>query len=428
MPLNEVYAQLLNGDLRQLYEDAARTGDLAPVERRLADLSADDPHMQPYAPKETGTKYYKTFVQAVVPKILETLRRSFLEGSCPEIELTFDEADAVRARLGIPQFGSPQDFLYVFTSQRGNDWGVTLPGMGFQSACMIGQGAMMVTMAPRLLNTDNPDLTVQELDGAIATEFWTALKVVFGETPIADVLSSLLSILKEDGSRFEIDEPTPDTAEQIAEFLRTCIREDRLPHTAIYWAKRLEDAFQKVAGLTTPRQRQSKAAALLRTREESPGNDSNQEQIGLKYVEEGKFLQKLLHGARVEHLQSNVKMVSNPMRKNKCEVDSIYTVVGERRIILVESKGSTRVSRAQLYQLYETYRLKLPLDWRVEVVAALLNTSPSAAAQADGISAEIDLILIDFDENSFGKITESLVATKPKIHYRWQIKRQRPQR
>ena len=120
----------------------------------------------------------------------------------------------------------------------------------------------------------------------------------------------------------------------------------------------------------------------------------------------------------VDHLQSNVKMQTNPLRHNKVEVDSIYRAIGKKQIILVEAKDSLRVSRTQLYSIYEAYRLRIPQEWVVTVVAALLQKPNRTAAIQN---QTIDLIEVDFDDQVLGDIPASLFAVKPKRHYKWTI-------
>jgi hypothetical protein len=148
----------------------------------------------------------------------------------------------------------------------------------------------------------------------------------------------------------------------------------------------------------------------------------SQEQIGLKYADQGLFLQKTLGGYRLEHIQSNVKMIKNVLRGNKCEVDSIYRVIGEKALVLVEAKDKALISRAQLYQMYETFRIKLPLAWN-PIVIAVMKSKPTLEQEREGYSTIIDLIKVGYDDKYLGSITESLSAITAAVHYRWLIKR-----
>lgn len=420
MPLHPALQGVLSDELANLLQQAD-AGNFQPITNRIGDFAATDTYRQPFAGEE-GTKYYKPFVQTVVPKIISALQASLPQGRCPEIEVLASEIDATRQAIGIEPFGSPQDVLYGFTSERYPEWGPTLDAMGFTSACMTGQASAIVCMAPRLLQLkQTPDAEVEELEGAITRDFWESVRVVFGKNTPAVELGSLLKIANIIEPPFDVQNPTPDTALAIQNFLTERIQNGTFQGPPRYRAEELVELLSTISQLESEPTRVSRTRRLFRLSATSP--KISQEQIGLKYVDEGKFLQKLLGGARVEHLQSNVKMVKNPLRGNKCEVDSIYRVVGEKRIVLVESKDKRRVSRAQLYQLYETYRLRLPLGWALDVVAVLLE-KPNAAEEANGFITFIDLVKVGFDDAVFGRVTESLLAVRPDVQYRWKIKRQ----
>jgi len=60
---------------------------------------------------------------------------------------------------------------------------------------MSGEGQLTVTMAPRFLEIDNPDLTVDELDGAISKAFLTSLRALFAEQTF---IENVIEIISED--------------------------------------------------------------------------------------------------------------------------------------------------------------------------------------------------------------------------------------
>lgn len=403
-----------------LLREAGVTGDFTNVAARLEEAKTRDALMLPSAGTR-GEKYLKPFAQTVVPKILEALKRACAKGTAPEIPITYQEIDETRTRIGIDSFGSPQDVLYTLSSERGASWGTTLDAMGFQSACMDGVGSVSVTMAPRFLSPGKPDFEITELRGAIGNDFWRASEVLFSEFP----LGRNLEVLAEStGNTLRLESllALPITEAKVAGIL-TLIdlmldagRLTAVQATLANLAKnRILSALPKPGDRFSP----NRMAALLASARKR-GDRIPQEQVALKYAEEGRFLQKLLDGARLEHFQSNVKMQANPLRNAKCEIDSIYTVGGEKHLVLVEAKGKDKVARTQLYQAYETFRLKIPLDWQLTVVAILMSP-PSADDIAAKVETIIDLIEVGFDEAAFGQITRSVLGIRPKRHIRWKI-------
>lgn len=352
---------------------------------------------------------YKTvFCKTVAPKIINSIKKALLTNSIPSIELTFEMIDSVRKDLGLKSFGSPQDVLYTFTSDRAPDWGLTLTGMKFQSACMIGEARILVTIAPRFLEVENPDFETNELDGAISSDFWESTKIVGGIAPLCPMLSTILEEIP-----FKlISNPLLHnwSFEDIQEYLEILQKNDSGKIRCL--AKIIKDEMGELKGVELERK-------WKRDLKKSYKAKASQEQIALKYIEEGKFLQKILGGLTVDHLQSNVKMQKNPLRGNKIEVDSIYRAIGRKKIILVEAKDNSKISKTQLYSIYEAYRLRVPLDWDVIVIAALLferkNEENNTKQQV------IDLIEVKFDDQLLGDIERSLIAIKPKRHFRWNI-------
>lgn len=390
---------------------AAASGDYTAIEQKLNTLSAQDPWMRPYA-AEKGTRYYKPFVQTVVPKILPAIKKAINNSKPPEISVSFDEIDATRKRLGLKAFGSPQDVLYGFTSERYAKWGSTVHGLGFQSACMSEPTRAVLTMAPRYLSLGNPNVEVRELPGTISTDFHETNQAIFGDMPflrryrlfckvgnISDMSSGSPNLKTLRGIVAQLGIVSPTSTERL-EINRQIL---------------LRQITKFLSSSPTNRI----IANFLTASKPSPARVS-QEQLVLKYVTEGNYLQKILDGHRVEHIQSNVKMVPNVLRDNKCEVDAIYRVVGHKRILLLEAKGKNRISRAQLYGVYETFRSRIPLDWDLDIVAAML-TDPSSAQRTDGVSKCIDLVEIGLSPQLADTFTERLLRVGPLRHYRWLI-------
>ncbi len=142
-----------------------------------------------------------------------------------------------------------------------------------------------------------------------------------------------------------------------------------------------------------------------------------QEQVALKFLDQGLFLQKIFNGISFEAIGNNVKMISNPLRKNKIEIDAVYRASGRNMIVAVEAKNNTKVSRTQVYSIYETLRLIAPADWQVEVVVLLTHRDPDVSGDTN-----IDLIQVDFEEACFGDLAASIDAVRARRTVRWKIK------
>lgn len=423
--------KILPEDYVQIIQRASQTGDFSEIEQRINDAISNDIYMKPYEGEE-GTKYYKSFIQAVVPKILPTIQDAIIqsEDCFPEIEISFQEIDNKRQELNLTKFGSPQDVLYGFTSERYSNWGKTLNCMGFLSAFMTGEQRVVVTMAPRYLNINKPDIIVDELEGSVSRDFWESNEVVFSKLPFIEQLTDIFSSINESNELLQelqaiLDLDTSrksNTAQLLFNLISNKIALNLFDTPNILKLEMLCNEFLiPIIDTEDEKTRISKTKNIINSKKKEL--KISQEQLALKYAEEGKFLQKLLKGYKVEHLQSNVKMVKNIMRKSKCEVDSIYRVLGEKRIVLLETKGKGKISTTQLYHLYETYRLKIPSDWEIDIVAILMS-DPTEEQRKKGFVTIIDLIQVFFDDNVLGNITESLMAIRPELHYRWQIKRQ----
>jgi len=409
MPINEQFIEIVKDNMAYLeaIQHLDKNGDDSKLVELYENYAKEDPLLiDGGIPKES---LYKTvFCKTVAPKIIDSIKNAIKFNSIPSIDLTFEMIDEVRKNLNLKPFGSPQDVLYTFTSDRAPDWGHTLTGMKFQSACMIGEARVLVTIAPRFLEINEPDFETNELEGAISSDFWESTKIVGGIAPLYTILTTILaevpykSIVNAKNHNWQ--------SEEIEEYIELLKNNDSGKIKSL--GKIISTEFKDLRGQELKKKWDKELKKEYKAK-------ASQEQIALKYIEEGRFLQKILGGLTVDHLQSNVKMQKNPLRGNKIEVDSIYRAVGKKKIILVEAKDNHKISKTQLYSIYETYRLRLPLDWEVIVVAALLfekkNTDNQSKQQV------IDLIEVKFDDQLLGDIERSLISIKPKKHFRWNI-------
>jgi hypothetical protein len=389
--------------------------------RRYFDwLCRHDEFMQPGAtPKQT---YYKAFAQSLRIDLIENLIVALDQGIQPELPIRLDVAQATASSLGYKDFGSPQDFLYSFTSERSPRWSSALAGMGFKSAVMMGKQHAVVTMAPRNFDFSEPTRTIEEVSGAIASDFWETGALTGSQPNLKEMLDYLYRTYSF-GSY-----PNPaELTKFIADLAEIESKLDKVPETAGYpkiMVQLIKKEIEKIHRKDTIEKKLREYNKLLKQKRPE-GPNRKQEQIVLKYVQEGNLLQKLLGGRRVDHIQSNVKNQQNPWRQSACEVDSIYRIVGEKAIVLVEAKVGDAISRSQLYQIYETYRLKLPKDWEVIVIGALL--SDPSSDMADTVRTVIDMAEIKFDDNALGRTTESVINMSLGRHYRWLIHQDHPQ-
>ena len=404
----------LKGSIESSYwadlSKAALNGDFSSIKKRYEDLEARDPLMRPFN-GEAGTKYYKPFVQSVAPKILPTIKESIRKGRPPEIVISFNEIDSTRSQLGIPGFGSRQDVLYAFTSERYQNWGQTLTGMGFTSACMSKPTEMVVTMAPRFLALGKPDEEIRELSGTISEEFYETTRVVFNELSIWQRYKDFCN--SKGLEEIPLEDPCFDAVLKVKDQLES------LPYGLSAKLEINREILLKGLKDIGPDSSKRKIKTLLGTTGPRE-TDIGQEQIVLKYITEGNYLQKLLGGQRIEHIQSNIKMKPNLLRDYKCEVDALYRVVGQKRVVLLEAKGKEDISRAQLYGVYETFRSSLPIDWDLDVVAALVN-EPSESQRSSGFKKCIDLVKVGIAPNLPQTFTERLLEVKTQSHFRWLI-------
>lgn len=409
VPINDQFREVISKDESYLsaIEHLDNTGDDSRLINFYESFACRDPLLVGAGVPEKS--FYKTvFCKTVAPKIIEAIKVALELNAIPSIQLTFEMLDKVRNDLGLKSFGSPQDVLYTFTSDRAPDWGITLTGMKFQSACMSGEARVIVTIAPRFLEVDKPDFETDELEGAISSDFWESTKIVGGIAPLYPMLTTILEEIPYKSIKDPLEYKWK--SDEINEYLKIlqecnvgkikCLAQIISEEVSDYEGVELEKKWKREL------KKSYKAKA-------------SQEQIALKYIEEGRFLQKILGGLTVDHLQSNVKMQKNPLRGNKIEVDSIYRAIGRKKIILVEAKDNSEISKTQLYSIYEAYRLRVPLDWDVIVVAALLYEKKNP--DNDTKQQVIDLIEVEFDDQLLGDIERSLFAIKPKNHFRWNI-------
>jgi hypothetical protein len=408
MPIHPRFVETISDNPRYMaaVNALAESADPAQLNAYIKELSSSDILLINNG-VPTESIYKNVFARTVVPRISHAILSAIEDGSIPSILISFTELDEVRRELSLPSFGSPQDVLYTFTSDRALDWGITLSTLKFQCACMVGEAKVIVTIAPRFVDVSNPDFETLELSGAISLDFWESNAVVGSVASFAEICESISIGLNLFPNVLFKD--IEWTIELIHNFVDAVKNQNNKKYTCL-----LIVLLKEIGDLNNPNL-VSKWEREIRKKKKIK---NSQEQIALKYIEEGRFLQKLLGGVTVDHLQSNVKMQKNPLRLNKVEVDSIYRAIGKKQIILVEAKDNLRVSRTQLYSIYEAYRLRIPNDWTVTVVAALLQRPSSALRQEN---QTIDLIEIEFDDQVLGDIPESLFAVKPKRHFRWTI-------
>jgi hypothetical protein len=453
MPVHRLLRATLEPSLLKDILDAD-AGDFGPLKRRYRNAIRQDKWIKlAKGATAKGVMYYVPFVRAVAPQILHAIRVALKDGTCPEIVVTAKEMTEIRKQRGIKAVESPQDVLYGFTSERYEDWGTALLNMGFVSACMSGEAIATVTMASRFLDVPvEADTTVHELEGTIPTDFHDSFRTIFSrnlaffqvvrqiyrdegtEHPFMPLIELAAAMKSDPGSastkkmKKVAVENCPETITTLFSDLRRFSISSRNNLTRVMAQVQMRHLKDLVDGVTTDRGRLDRLLKEVGS-EELDGSrsveESVQEQIVLKYVEEGNFLQKLLGGSRVDHIQSNVKMQKNILRGSKCEVDSIYRVLGRNEAVLVEAKGGAKISRTQLYQLYETFRLRLPASWELRIVAVLGSDPPQGEVEFSKI---IDLVEVKFNKRKISQITESLVSIRPKKgrHFRWKIKRQSP--
>jgi hypothetical protein len=88
MPFPQQLRDRLPQDYLQILDAAELSGNFTALQSRYNALAAADPHMQPYT-GEKKTKYYKSFVQTVTPKIVPEIMRALAANDYPEIRVTY---------------------------------------------------------------------------------------------------------------------------------------------------------------------------------------------------------------------------------------------------------------------------------------------------------------------------------------------------
>jgi hypothetical protein len=367
-----------------------------------------------------GVKYRVGLIHTVQPKILAVFKKALRTGELPVLPISTLEAKATLKNVGLGALESPQDFVYAFTSERYPGWGNLLERTGFQSAGMSGEGQMELSIAPRYLEVGKPDLEVDELFGAIPNAFLEAANILNTDQSLLGRVEDVLG--QKEFKELNLSElSTGDVVDELAKKIVSKCKEV-LPKIIEVKLKNLLEDSDYVKLMSSKSKTASIRSHVRKFYNVDQSKISKQEQIVLKFLEEGRFLQKLLGGASLVDIQSNVKMVPNILRGNKCEVDRIYRVVGENRVVLVEAKAGEKVSRTQLYQIYETYRMKLPQNWKIDVVAALLHQPTQEQKTEKDVAQVIDVIEVEFDKNCFGNMAESIYGIRPKKHVQWLIK------
>lgn len=422
MPLHPALNQpgILPENYRRLLDSPDKARRDAVLRRYFEWLCQQDEYMQPGATADQ--KYYKTFAHLLKIDLVDNLIDALDRGVQPELPIKLELAREVAEKLGYGSFGSPQDFLYSFTSERSSKWPISIAKMGFKSAVMVGSQHAVVTMASRYFDFSQPKKTIDELSGAIAEDFWETIAHTGSQPGLKEMLDYVYKTYEL--GTYPVP-PAPATfVDDLAEIEKNIASVPESDGYAKIVTHLISKSIEKIHA-------QPDLRLQIREYNKQIGDtrlkrlNQRQEQIVLKYVQEGNLLQKLLGGRRVDHIQSNVKNQRNPWRQSSCEVDSIYRVVGEKAIVLVEAKAGNAISRSQLYQIYETYRLKLPKDWEVIVVGVLL-AEPSADMDPT-VRTVIDMAEIIFDDNALGRVTESITNMSVGRHYRWLIHQDHPQ-
>jgi len=405
--MHSVFARQLqdNPELQKIIQQCIDSNDFYEFDEYLFKLRSQDEYLNPENNTKSGMKYYMPFHFAVFEKVRDAYIDAIKNSSLPIVKVSFSDIDQHRKKLGFDSYGSPQDVLYGFTSERYKKWGGCLTNLFFQSGSMAGAGEMYVTTAPRYLELDGADVVIDEIDGAIPIDFWETQDVL-QRNSVIQVLDDLRKFaLSSDGDLYP-KTYSKSAAIRIIGFLNRIVKENDFDNLLLIRVNYARDAIETYLDSSSAK----KASPFRKT------SDHNQEQIAMKYADEGRYIQKILSGRKVEHVQSNVKMVVNPLRGNKCEVDSIYRVLGKKEIVLLEAKGKNSVSIGQLYQIYETYKLRLPKGWNIRVLALLLSSTTEKH-----IRTIVDVVEVDFEEALIGSVAESMHSIKIVKHYKWNI-------
>ena len=351
-------------------------------------------------------KYLTVTAEHCKTRIFDAYADSRANHKYPVIKVSYQkDLSPLFSKLFKSKPGSQQDVLYTLTSERAKGWIPSLTALGFHSACMSAAGEADIITAKRLLATDEPDLILEELPGSIPAAFYDNLAMVQSQAP------SLKSILQHAVTDNVL---TEDCLNPKYEWT---VEKINLTIEKMIGSGGLSEAYATVLNDELPNDDAKIVRHWKNQIKRTKTTPGKQEQLVLKFIAEGKLLQKLLDGKIVDHVASNVKMQKNPLRGNKVEVDSIYGVIGgdTRELVLVEAKDKPSVAITQLFTLYQTYRLRLPPDWRLTVVAALLNYTDE--------HIEIDMMDVTFDDATIMEASSCINSAKIEKHYKWRISR-----
>lgn len=418
--INDLWRQhLLSSGKEQLLrmlENADDTHNFEPLEQMLKHSIESDPLFS----QDSRSLYRQMLAHASASKIIPALKRALLIGESPTIEISKDDGEKAARELGRSIPKSPQDFLYTFISERASEWIPTLELMGFTSAVMTGEQVMTLMSSPRLLDLANstPDQTITELSSAMSNEFRETMAVL-SDQPYVNVIRSLAH--EEQFQDLGLTSPyETNKIPALLEFLRSAWNSQESLRTKAQIRLAIDEIERTVMSKTDNGERHR---AFKRFVKKHASLQPNQEQLALKFLDQGRYLQKILGGAQVEEISSNLKMQPNRMRGNKVEVDRIYRVNGQKKVVLVEAKGGPKVSRGQLYQLYETFAIRLPREWDIDIAAVLMDYR---SLQNDGISQPrlshiIDIAIVDFNDSYFGDPPNATLTMSTRSHFRWVV-------
>ena len=384
---------------------ALESGSLGRVEEAVRHVEAEDPQLDDNI--QPGNKYIFCAAKAVLSVCPSILLDAWDASRAPEVVLRYEDLESVAKGRGW-SFGSPQDALYTLVSDRAENWSQSLNKLGFKCAIMSAPKTATFLCAERFL-VGEPDLVVVEMLGAITTDTLVGLDLLTYKVDEQPACYFLSAATKLDGSFAEKVKSISDKDDEKWRSLVDGVLSGLPSGSFVYrQAKQAAGLLLKKGGLSKVKKEITSPRC---------GALPDQEQVALKFLDQGLFLQKLFNGISFEPIGNNVKMISNPLRKNKIEIDAVYRASGRNLIVAVEAKNNTKVSRTQVYSIYETLRLIAPADWDVEVVVLLTHKDSSVSSETN-----IDLILVDFDEGFFGELAESIDAVSPRRTIRWKIK------
>jgi hypothetical protein len=385
--------------------DALKSGNLRRVEEAVKTVEASDSEMDENI--QPGNKYIYCAAKAVLSRSPLVLLEAWNKSMAPELVLRYEDLESVAKGRGWT-FGSPQDALYTLVSDRAENWSHSLNQLGFKCAIMSAPKTATFLCADRFLLSE-PDLVVVEMLGAITTDTLVGLDLLTFKVDEQPACYFLSAASKLDPSFIQKVQSISDKDDVAWRSLIGSVVA-ALPSGGYMY----HQAKQASVHL-------SKKGGIMKVKKEisTPrlGALPEQEQVALKFLDQGLFLQKIFNGISFEAIGNNVKMISNPLRKNKIEIDAVYRASGRNMIVAVEAKNNTKVSKTQVYSIYETLRLIAPADWQVEVVVLLTHRDPNVSGDTN-----IDLIQVDFEEACFGDLAASIDALRARRTVRWKIK------